>query len=173
MFSCIVSCTDNYGIGNNGDMIYHISEDLKRFKRITLNHKVIMGRKTFDSLPNKQPLKDRDNIIITNDISNFLETHSNISSLSLTSDIPELINKYYNSKEEVFIIGGSSIYKTFLPYCKKIYFTRIYDKPKNADAFFPKEPLMLCSIEHVDYVSDKYFDDKNKIYYRYIDITLK
>lgn len=129
MISIIVCIDNNGGIGKDNKLLFHIKEDMKRFKNLTTGHKVIMGRKTHKSLPNGY-LPNRENIILTNN--HFLHHEGNIH---LTNNIDNLINQYRNSDEEVFIIGGDSIYKQFLPYTNKIYLTKVNDN-KNADSYF-------------------------------------
>ena len=108
MISIIVAIANDNVIGKDNKLIWHISEDLKRFKRITNNHKMIMGRKTFQSLPGVLP--NREHIIITRD-SNF---NVDSNQVSICHDLDSLIKKYENSEEEVFIIGGAEIYTQFL-----------------------------------------------------------
>jgi dihydrofolate reductase len=132
MLSIIVATDTNGGIGKNNKLLFRISEDLKRFKELTTNHKIIMGRKTFDSLPNGA-LPNRHNIVITT--SNRVNTISPTQSLIFKNNIEELIEEYKNSKEEVFVIGGGLIYQQFLPYCKKIYWTTVIGDYE-ADTFF-------------------------------------
>lgn len=132
MLSIIVASDINGGIGKDNKLLFHIKDDLKRFKELTTGKTIIMGRKTYESLPNGA-LPNRHNIVITT--SNRVNTLSPIQSLIFKNNIEELIDEYKDSKEEVFVIGGGFIYKQFLPYCKKIYLTRIYDECK-ADTFF-------------------------------------
>jgi dihydrofolate reductase len=98
-----------------------------------------MGRKTFESLPNGA-LPNRHNIVITTKISyNDINIIGLNMSLTFKDDIEELIEKYKNSEEEVFVIGGGLIYQQFLPYCKKIYWTTVIGE-YNADTFFKFNP---------------------------------
>lgn len=132
MLSIIVACDSNGGIGYKGNLLFKIKEDLNRFKELTIEKTIIMGRKTFDSLPNGA-LPNRHNIVITT--SNRINTISPTQSLIFKNNIEELIEEYQDSKEEVFVIGGGFIYQQFLPYCNKIYLTKVYDKLQ-ADTFF-------------------------------------
>ena len=135
MLSMIVATDLDGAIGNKGDMIYHISEDLKRFKKLTTGHPVVMGRKTFESLPNQQPLKDRTNIVITRTPTIFLEQHKekDVHAFSSVESLLRFIDTFPD--EEIFIMGGAEIYKQFMPYVDKIYLTKIYDNSKEADTF--------------------------------------
>lgn len=131
MISAIVAVDNNWGIGYNGDLLEHIPADLKYFKSLTTNHIVVMGRKTWDSLPYK-PLKDRINIVITHSQRHIDKGTAFISfgeAISRITKIPK--------EEELFIIGGGSIYKDFLPYCDRVYVTKIYTNHNDIDTYFP------------------------------------
>ena len=120
----------NGGIGKDGKLPWHLSEDLKNFKKITSHHPVIMGRKTWDSLPIK-PLPNRRNIILSNSIFEDLEVYNNVQLC-----IKEL--KQSNIKK-VFVIGGSSIYEQFFEYATHLHVTIININTENIDTFFPKD----------------------------------
>ena len=129
MISLIVAIDSNRAIGNRGELLYRLSEDLRRFKSMTTGHTVLMGRKTFESLP-KGALPDRRNIVLTTK-SDYsapgIEVANNISeALAMTSDDPE-----------VFIIGGEEIYRQFLPLADRLHLTLVNDAAKEADAYFP------------------------------------
>jgi dihydrofolate reductase len=129
MISIIVAIADNFAIGKNNQLLWHLPGDLKRFKKITLGHTVIMGKKTYDSLPSR-PLKNRRNIVIT-DVPG--ETKPGCE---MAYSFQDAINKcdYF---EENFIIGGASVYRQFLPYADRLYLTRV-NRSFNADVFFPE-----------------------------------
>jgi dihydrofolate reductase len=128
MINIIVAVASNGAIGKDGNLLWHISEDLKYFKKTTLNSTVVMGRKTWEALPFK-PLKNRRNIILTKN-EDFTEKNAEIF-----HKIKEII--FLNKENEnLFIIGGGAIYKEFLPYADKIYLTKVY-KDFDADTFFP------------------------------------
>jgi len=127
--SIIVAIASNYAIGKNNDLLWHISEDLKHFKKITNGHPVIMGKKTFESLP-VRPLPVRENIVLT-DIAGEI-----IPGCTMAYSIDQILEVCKN-KEECFIIGGGSVYKQFLPYAEKLYITWV-DKAFEADVFFPE-----------------------------------
>jgi dihydrofolate reductase len=132
MLSIIVATDTNGGIGKDNKLLFHIKEDLQRFKELTTGHTIIMGRKTFESLPNGA-LPNRHNIVLTT--SNRINTISTTQSLIFKNDIKELVEEYKNSEEEVFVIGGGFVYQQFLPYCKKIYLTTVKGNFE-ADTFF-------------------------------------
>jgi len=129
MISIIVAIAENYAIGKDNKLLWHISDDLKRFKRITSEHKIIMGRNTLLSLP-KWPLPNRTSIVITDKPDEVFE------GCEMAFSIDEALQKC-SKEEECFIIGGASIYKQFMPLADKLYITRV-DKPFDADTFFPE-----------------------------------
>lgn len=126
--SIIVAIAENNGIGKNNDLLWHISADLKRFKKITLDHTVIMGKNTFLSLP-VRPLKNRRNIVITDNPEDHFEGCVTVFS------VEEAI-KNCNENEESFVIGGASVYRQFLPYTDRLYLTLV-NRSFDADTFFP------------------------------------
>ncbi len=123
----IVAVEKNWGIGLGGTMPWHISADLRYFKENTLGKTVIMGRKTLLSFPNQKPLPKRENIILSTNEGYDVEGAKVINSL-------DKISEYQNS-DDTFIIGGGSIYKALLPYCKYAYVTKI-DKEFECDTYF-------------------------------------
>ena len=130
MLSIIVAKANNDVIGGDNKLLWHISEDLKRFKDITSGHTIIMGRKTFESLPKVLP--NRHHIIITRDKNFKVDSEA----VTIINDISDVISKFKDTEEEVFIIGGGEIYKTLMPYTKKLYLTRVY-KDFEGDTTFP------------------------------------
>ena len=125
--SIIAAVGRNFELGKNNDLIWHFKQDMKFFKETTLGHTVIMGRKTFESLPKALP--NRLNVVITSDSSYSAENIVVVSSV-------EQALKYCNN-EEAFVIGGGMIYKEFLPFADKLYLTEIEDSRENADTYFP------------------------------------
>lgn len=129
----IAAVDENLGIGYNGTLLTHIPEDLKRFKQLTTGHTVIMGRKTWDSLP-KKPLPERTHIIITRQ-KDFTFVHEQVFVVQSIESAFELCEK--QSAEKVFIIGGGEIYRLALPYTDVLELTHIHHSFK-ADTFFPE-----------------------------------
>ena len=127
MISMIASVGKNMELGKNNNLIWHFKEDMKFFKETTMGHKVIMGRKTYESLPGNLP--GREMVVIS--------TKTVDGDVTVLNDINSIVDKYKNSQEEIFIIGGASIYKEFLPYASKIYLTEICAEDLAADTFFP------------------------------------
>ena len=133
MISAIVAVDENWGIGYQNELLAHIPEDLKRFKEITAGHIIIMGRKTWDSLPHK-PLKNRINVIISSQppvVLDALSVRMNLEQAIQYVTTPILENL------DFFIIGGGSIYKYFLPLCERIYVTKIHKNFSCVDTYFP------------------------------------
>lgn len=164
MLSIIVAiAASNNAIGKDNSLLWHISEDLKRFKEITSNHKILMGRKTFESLPGILP--NREHIILTRD-KNF-----NVDSdkVTIINNIEDAIKYYKDSNEEIFIIGGGEIYKEFLPFANKLYLTKVY-KDFDADTFFPQINLDEWKVIHT---SETKIDEKSGLNFEFIDLLRK
>lgn len=130
MISAIVAVDNNWGIGFNGDLLEHIPEDLKYFKELTSGNAVVMGRKTWDSLP-KKPLPNRTNIIISNKGNVLLENGA------IRLNLDDLLLGIREFEDDVFVIGGGQIYKELLPYCDRVYVTKIFKDHANIDTYFP------------------------------------
>lgn len=139
--SIIAAVAKNRAIGYKNKLLYNIDDDMKRFKAITTGHTVIMGRKTFESLP-FGALPDRRNIVITN-------SKEYIDGCECMNSINKAIYECQNEKE-VFIIGGGMIYDEAINIADKLYITEIDDYPTNADTFFPDYSKWKCvsSEEH-------------------------
>lgn len=132
--SIIVAASENNIIGNKGKLPWNLPDDMKHFQTLTEGKTVIMGRKTFESIPERhRPLPGRHNIVITRQKDLKLPGCDTVGSLQ------EAIKKSQNS-EEVFVIGGGEIYREALPLAKRIYLTRVH-ATVDGDAFFPEIPL--------------------------------
>jgi len=127
--SIIAAIASNNAIGKDNDLLWHISADMKRFKKLTEGHYIIMGKRTYYSLP-KRPLPNRTSMIIT-DVDG-----EEIDGCLMAYSIEDAIAKM-NRDGENFIIGGGSIYKQFMSYANKLYITRVH-KDFDADTFFPE-----------------------------------
>ena len=130
MLSIIVAIAKNNAIGKDNKLLWHLPDDLKRFKEITTGHTIIMGRNTFLSLGRVLP--NRKHIVLT-DIKG--ET-SNNEQLEYVYTMDDII-KYKDGEEENFVIGGASMYRQLMPYCNKMYVTEI-DESFDGDVFFPE-----------------------------------
>ena len=158
MISIIVAIAQDNAIGRKNSLLWHISEDLKYFKKVTMGHPVIMGRKTFESIG--RPLPGRKNIVVSKS--------GNISnpSVEMAEDLEELLKSLRRKrKEEYFVIGGASIYAKAMQYAHRLYVTKIYAKAIDADAFFPQiDEKLWETLEE----SPVLHDEENNIDFQFI-----
>ena len=156
MISAIVAVDENWGIGFNGELLEKIPEDLQYFKELTTNSIVVMGRKTWDSLPIK-PLPNRLNMVISRSPKEVL------GDLSVRIDLNEAKIRLAmaDSSESWFIIGGGQIYKELLPFCDRVYVTKIFKSHENVDTYFPDldEPEMWNTWKPVHMGKTKVYND--------------
>lgn len=140
MISMISSVGKNKELGKNNSLIWHFKEDMRFFKDTTMGHTVVMGLNTYRSLPGDLP--GRHIIVVSFDPVDGVDTVNGIQSI---------IDKYKDSEEEIFICGGASIYRQFLPFANKLYLTEIDAIDNEADTFFPefdKEEWNKTLLEH-------------------------
>ena len=130
MISIIVAVAENYAIGKKGDLLCHMPADLKHFKTITSGHTVMMGERTFLSLP-KHPLPNRRNIVLTDVKGKTFEGAETVYSLD------EMVAQV-NPDEEAFVIGGGMVYRQMMELADKLYITHIHHSWPDADTFFPE-----------------------------------
>lgn len=146
MLTIIVAVADNFAIGKDNRLLCHIPGDLKRFKEITSGHTVIMGKRTWESLPNR-PLPNRRNMVLTDQPDEIIE------GCVMAYSIEDVMNKLAVDTEN-FIIGGGMVYRQFLPLADKLLITRVY-KTFEADAFFPEvsenEWILESEEEHTEF----------------------
>lgn len=157
MLSLIAAVAENNAIGNENRLLYWLPNDLKRFKQLTTGHTIIMGRKTFESLP-KGALPNRRNIVLTRSEQTFpgADTfHSLEEALQHTT-----------LDEDVYIIGGESLYRFAIDKADRLCITLVYDTPVVADAFFPE---IDSSIWKISSKEDHTTDEKHKYEYSFID----
>lgn len=126
----IVAMAKNYVIGKDNQLIWHLPEDLKRFKKLTTGHTIIMGRKTFESLGRILP--NRRHVILCHDMAMKIENEN----IEILEDI-SMLEKYIQSEEEHFVIGGATIYRLLMPYANKLYITKI-EEEFEGDVYFPE-----------------------------------
>jgi dihydrofolate reductase len=130
MITIIVAIAENGAIGYKNELLYRISADLKRFKALTTGHTVLMGRKTFLSLP-KGALPNRRNMVLTRDVNaQFPGTETFVSIEDALAAV--------GADEQVFVIGGAEIYRQTMPIADRLEVTLVHDVPVNADAYFPE-----------------------------------
>jgi dihydrofolate reductase len=146
MISIIVAIAEDNGIGFKNKLLWHIPEDLKRFKKLTIGQSIIMGKKTWESLP-KKPLPGRKNIIMTDNPSDNFE--SGITAYSLEDALEKC-----GAGANIFIIGGGSIYRQFIDLADRLYITHIHRKAP-ADIYFPViDPEIWEPIEKEEHTHD-------------------
>ena len=163
MLSIIVAIAENNIIGGDNKLLWHIPEDLKRFKAITSGNTIIMGRKTFESLPGVLP--NRKHVIITRD-ENYSVDNENVE---VIHSLSEVINKYKNSSEPAFIIGGGEIYKQLIHNVDNLLLTKVF-KSFDGDTSFPQIDLNEFA---VDFESEILTCEKNGLKYQFIDLVKK
>lgn len=125
--SIIVAVAENWVIGGNNQLLWHISEDLKRFKALTSGHSIIMGRKTFESIG--RPLPNRKNIVVSHNANLVIEGCIIVNSLTEALEISK-------DENEVFVVGGGELYRQALPMANKLYLTTVH-KNFEGDTTFP------------------------------------
>lgn len=128
----IVAVDAQWGIGRNGELLFHISEDMKHFRSITTGKAVVMGRKTLESLPGGKPLPNRENYVLSTN--RFLQ----ISGATVCHTMEECLQAVAPyAGDAALVIGGQDIYRRFLDYCSIAHITRVDRTVAGADCFFP------------------------------------
>ena len=155
--SIIAAIAENNIIGKDNDLIWHISEDLKRFKKLTSGHTIIMGRKTYESLPFK-PLPKRKNIVISS------QKESKFEGAVIVNNFEDAL-KECEGEDEIFICGGASIYNYFINIADKMYLTKVHHKFEG-DTFFPEIDYNIWKLE---LSSDTFKDEKSGLNYIFVD----
>lgn len=154
--SIIAAVGQNNELGKNNDLIWRFKNDMKFFKETTMGHHMIMGRKTFESLP--KLLDGRKHLVLTRSQLQFPEE------VDVYKSVEEFLDAYKDCEEEVFDIGGATIYKELLDYANKLYLTEIDAEDKEADVYFPnfdKENFDREELTHFQ-------DEKTGIQYKHI-----
>lgn len=154
ILSIIAAVGKNNELGFNNNLIWRLPADMKFFKEKTIGHTIIMGRKTFESLPKLLP--NRKHIVLS-------KRNIDIKEIEIYHDIESFLDKYKNSNEEIFNIGGARTYKELLEYTTNIYLTEIDDTAK-ADAFFPH----FNKKEFTSQTIDTKKDEKTGIKYKHV-----
>ena len=128
-YSIIAAIGKNRELGKDNDLIWHLPNDLKFFRQVTSNHTIVMGRNTFESLPRMLP--NRKHIVLTSrdGLPNEVEVYR---------ELKQILEKYKDTEEEIFIIGGASIYTQFLEHSSKLYLTEIDAEEETASVYFPE-----------------------------------
>ena len=158
--SIIVAIAQNFAIGKNNDLLFHLPNDLKRFKQITTGFPVIMGRNTLLSLP-KGALPNRRNIVITDN------PEEKFDRCEMVFSVDEAIEAVKN-EQEAFIIGGGMIYRQFYPLAGKLYLTLVH-RDFDADVYFPE----IDYSEWAETSREDHFDEVNGFDYSYLNLKRK
>lgn len=126
----IVNVSENWAIGRGNELLFHLSTDMKFFKSQTIEKTVVMGRKTLESFPGKKPLPKRKNIVLTTNPDFCAEN------VEIIHSIDELLKKIdLENSEDIYVIGGETIYRQLLPYCDTAFVTKVASTVNDADAF--------------------------------------
>ena len=163
MLSIIVATANNNIIGGNNKLLWHIPEDLKRFKSITSGHTIIMGRKTFESLPGVLP--NRKHIVITRD----KDFNVDNVDVEIVNNIKEVINRFINTPETAYIIGGGEIYKQLIHNVNNLFLTEVLENFEGDTTF----PQINYNDFTVDYQSEILISEKSKLKYRFTNLSKK
>jgi len=156
MISMICAVGKDREIGYKNKLLWTLPGDLKHFKNVTMGHTVIVGQKTFESIG--MALPGRKNIILS------FDPNYRVADCEISNNLEEVTNRYKDSEDEVFIIGGASIYKQFIQFSKKLYLTLVEDSPE-ADAFFPDYS------EFKNKISESREYEENGIKYKFVELT--
>ena len=159
--SLIVAVAEDRAIGDKGNLLWHLSSDLKRFKAITTGHTSIMGRKTYDSLPNGA-LPNRRNIVISRQLKSLKDAE-------VYSDIDEALQATAD-EDIVYIIGGGEIYKKTFPHAEELHLTLVHKSYPEADTRFPEWKLTDWNILKQEQISQ---DEKKELDSVYYHLTIK
>lgn len=157
MLSIIVAKAKNNIIGKDNALIWHLPEDLKRFKRLTTGHTIIMGRKTFESLGRVLP--NRHHVILCNDAQMNIDNEN----VEILEDI-SMLDKYMKDEKEHFVIGGATMYRLLMPMCSKMYITEL-DKEFEGDVSFPEINLIEWKVTEREQGAE---DGENSFKYEYV-----
>ena len=155
----IVNVTPDWGIGKDGRLLVAVKDDLKRFRRLTEGKTVIYGRKTLSTFPGGKPLKNRRNLILSG------RRGYEVEGAEVCCSLVEVLEKVKETPaDEVFLIGGASVYRQLLPYCDRALVTKtLTDAP--ADSYFPD----LDALPHWEQTAASEVMEENGIPYQYID----
>lgn len=129
--NAIAAVSRDWGIGRAGELLFHIPEDLRRFRALTTGGTVIMGRKTLDSLPGGRPLPNRRNLVLTR---NAAFSRPGVEAVRSLEELLALLEG--QAPDRAWVCGGGEIYRLLLPWCRTCHITRVYEAPES-DAFFP------------------------------------
>ncbi len=159
MVSIIVAIASNYAIGKNNDLLWHISEDLKFFKRTTSGHPVVMGYNTYLSI-GARPLPKRRNIVVSSS-----REEGERDGVEYFKSLEAALASAAEGGEEVFVMGGGMLYRSALPFAEKLYITEVETVIEDADTFFPTIDPALW---HETSRSERFFDEETGFRYSFV-----
>ena len=158
--NAIVAVDANWAIGRNGDLLFSLPTDMKRFRSLTTGGTVIMGRKTLDSFPGGKALPKRRNIVITRSADFQRENTEAVTSPDAAVELAA-----GTEADKLWVIGGGTVYAALLPYCKRVFLTKTENAAEDADTFFPDlDALPNWEVEHVGEAVEE-----NGVAYRFIE----
>ena len=165
-----IACVDmNWAIGKDNKLLFHIPEDMRFFKKMTTNNVVIMGNNTFKSMGEK-PLSNRINVVLTSSVKGmmFISPELILTDVVAIEDYIDSVIK--NTDKNIYIIGGESIYKTYLNRCSELYLTEVFAKVENADAHFPFMDIYTSHLGYASLISEGYHDCTKYKIHHYTDM---
>lgn len=160
--SIICALAENNAIGLRGGLLYRLPADLRRFKALTTGHAVVMGRRTFESLP-KGALPNRRNLVITR------QADFTASGIEVFHSLEDALAACQN-ETEAYVIGGESVYRAALPWADRLCLTHVHDTPAEADTFFPPCDLSLWQLVNEE---PHPADEKHAVSYTFADYAKK
>lgn len=164
--SIVVAVADNNAIGANGKLLWRLSKDMQYFKEVTWGHHVLMGRKTWDSIPPKfSPLPGRTNVIVTRKEGFVCEGCTVVDSIEHGIAIAKQAGE-----QELMVIGGGEIYRQALPLANKIYLTKVHHTFTDADTFFPDLDMAQWNVLNTEW---NMADEKNEFDFEFIVLERK
>lgn len=164
--SIVVAVSDNDAIGTGGDLLWRLPKDMQYFKEVTLGHHVVMGRKTYESIPEKfRPLPGRVNVVITR------QKGYQAPGCKIVSSVEEAIKfAEMNEEDEVMIIGGGEVYREVFGIADKIYLTKVHHTFRGADTYFPE----VTKLNWQPVFRERHFaDEKHKYDFEFIVLERK
>lgn len=136
--NAILSAAQDWAIGKDNQLLFHLKEDMRRFRVLTTGGTVIMGRRTLESLPGGKPLPNRRNIVVTHDLQFTWE------GVEIAHCVDAALSMVDAAADDVWVIGGGSIYASMLSRCKKVFLTHVDAVVEGADTFFPNLDKLSC-----------------------------
>ena len=162
--NAIVAVDANWGIGRGNELLFTLRGDLKRFREITTGGTILLGRKTLETFPGGRPLPKRRNVVLTK------STHLELEGATVVHTIDELLDSVKDEDpDSVFVVGGGTVYTALLPYCKRVYMTRVDATAGEPDTYFPN----LDKLPGWEVEKEEPPIEENGITYRFVDYINK